>query len=487
MPYGARMAPSPRRTLLVLTLPAFGYSLAQTMLVPAFPDIVRELHTTAANVTWLLTAYLVSAAVCTPLVGRLGDTVGKRRMLVVSVGAFVVGNVVSAVGGTYWLVLAGRVVQGLAGGMFPLVFGILRDELPPERVGSSIGFVSSTLGIGGGVGLLLGGAMVDALGYTSIFWLGAAASLVSLVAIVLLVPESPTRAPGRTDLRGATLLAAGLVLGLLGVSQGTAWGWDDPRVLALLTSGPVVLVLWVWVQWRTPEPLVDMRTLRSRPVLLTNVATLLVGFGMFGAFVLVPQIVEAPTSTGYGFGGSATHAGLLMLPGSLCMLVLGPVSGSLGTRYGHQLSLLLGAGLSAVGLGLLAAFHRSDADILVFLTVVNAGIAFAFAAMPNLIVATVPVTQTGQATGFNAVVRSVGSSVGTTVTAVVVAASIAAGTTMPRDSGFVLAFALCSGTSVLAAVLALLVPASRTPHVLAGQERGAASILPDPALAADRA
>jgi EmrB/QacA subfamily drug resistance transporter len=479
--------PSPRRTLLVLTLPALAFSLAQTMLVPAFPDIVRELRSSAADVTWLLTVYLVSAAVCTPLVGRLGDMVGKRRMLVVSVGCFAVGSVVSAVGGTYVVVLIGRVVQGVAGGMFPLVFGILRDELPPERVGSAIGFVSSTLGIGGGAGLLLGGAMVDALGYTSIFWLGAVASTISIVAIVLLVPESQNKVPGRTDLRGASVLAVGLVMGLLGVSEGPSWGWGSARVLGLLIGGPLVLAFWVWVQRRTAEPLVDIRTLSSRPVLLTNTATLLIGFGMFGAYVLVPQFVEAPVSTGYGFGGSATHAGLLMLPGSMCMLLFGPLSGSLGTRFGHQWSLVLGTSLCSLGLGLLAAFHGSNVDVLMYFTVLSAGIAFAFAAMPNLIVASVPSTQTGQATGFNAVVRSVGSSVGTQVTAVVVASSIAAGTTLPHDSGYTTAFALCSGVSLLAAVLALVVPGSRTPHLDSGQERGAASLLPDPALAGDRA
>src|SRR4051794_34242734 len=295
--------PPARRALPLLTLPPPALSLAQTMLVLAFPDIVKELHSTAEDVTWLLTAYLVSAAVFTPLVGRLGDMVGKRKMLVVSVGAFAVGNVISALGGTYALVLGGRVVQGVAGGMFPLVFGILRDEFPAERVGSAIGFVSSTLGIGGGVGLLLGGAMVDALGYTSIFWLGAIASAISIVAILLLVPESPVRVPGRTDLRGAVLLSLGLVVGLLGVSQGSSWGWTDPRVLALVLGGPLLVAFFFWVEKRTAEPLVDVATLASRPVLLTNLATLLVGFGMFGAYVLVPQFVEAPRSTGYGFGG----------------------------------------------------------------------------------------------------------------------------------------------------------------------------------------
>ncbi|MDX6218031.1 MAG: hypothetical protein QOG99_3615 [Frankiales bacterium] len=477
--------PHPQRTLLVLTLPTLAYSLAQTMLVPAFTDIVRELHSSASSVTWLLTSYLLAAAVFTPLVGRLGDMVGKRRMLVLSVAAFAVGNVISALAGDISWIIVGRVVQGIAGGMFPLVFGILRDEFPPEKVGSAIGFVSSTLGIGGGVGLLLGGAMVDALGYASIFWLGAIASAISVVSIQLLVPESPVRQPGRLDLPGALLLSVALVLSLVGVSQGRTWGFSDPRTLAMIVGGLVVLGFWFRVQSRTTEPLVDVTTLRRPPVLVTNLATLLVGFGMFGAYVLVPQLVEAPRTTGYGFGATATHAGLLMLPGSLAMLLFGPVSGMLGTRYGHRISLAFGALMTAVGLAMLAAFHGSDAAILSWFFLVSTGIAFAFSAMPNLIVAAVPMHQTGQATGFNAVVRSVGSSVGTQVTAVVVASSITAG--FATDSGYTTAFVICAVVSGLAAVLAFLVPASRTAHVRVGEEMGAASLLPDPALAGDRA
>jgi EmrB/QacA subfamily drug resistance transporter len=476
--------PHPQRTLLVLTLPALAYSLAQTMLVPAFPDIVGELHSSVSSVTWLLTSYLIAASVFTPLVGRLGDMHGKRRVLVLSVAAFAIGNTISAVAGSLSWIIVGRVVQGIAGGMFPLVFGILRDEFPPERVGSAIGLVSSTLGIGGGVGLLVGGSMVDALGYTSIFWLGAIVSAVSVVMIELLVPESPVRQPGRIDVLGALILSLALVLALLGVSQGATWGFRDPRTVLMILGGLTVLVFWIWVEARTNEPLVDLTTLRHPPVLITNLATLLVGFGMFGAYVLVPQLVEAPKSTGYGFGATATHAGLLMLPGSLAMLLFGPVSGSLGTKHGHRVSLALGALLTASGLGLLAAFHGSDAVILGEFLLMSTGIAFAFAAMPNLIVALVPVTQTGQATGFNAVVRSVGSSIGTQVTAVIVASTVTV--RYATNRGFVTAFGLCAIVSFFAAVLAVLVPASRTAHIQVGEEMGAASLLPDPALSGDR-
>lgn len=480
--------PRPSRTLLVLAVPALSYSLAQTMLVPAFGDLVRELRSDVATVTWLLTGYLVAAAVFTPLVGRLGDMFGKRRLLIVSVVIFAAGNVVCALGHDADVLIAGRVVQGVAGGLFPLCFGIIRDEFPADKVAGGVGLISATIGIGGGAGLLLGGLLVDAFGYPSIFWLGAVCSLLSVVMIALLVPESPTRVPGKVDLVGAVVLSVALVLVLVAVSEGPAWGWVSPRTVGAAVAGLVVLVLWVPLQRRTAEPLVDVRTLARPAVLLTNIATVLVGFGMFGAYVLIPQLVEAPRSTGYGFGASATHAGLLMIPGSLSMLLFGPLSGLLGARHGHRVSLALGSVLSAVGLILLAAFHGSDLAVGGWFFLVSAGIGFAFAAMPNLILAAVPADQTGQATGFNAVVRSVGSSIGTQVTAVIVVSSAAAGSLVPRDSGYTSAFVLCAVVMGVAAVVAFLVPSvAGHRHVRTGDELGAASLLPDPAFAADPA
>jgi EmrB/QacA subfamily drug resistance transporter len=480
--------PHPRRTLLALTLPALSYSLAQTMLVPALGDLVEELQTDVASVTWLLTGYLVAAAVFTPLVGRLGDMFGKRRLLMLSVLAFAVGNVICALGQDVSVLVVGRVVQGVAGGLFPLCFGIVRDEFPRDEVAGGVGLISATIGIGGGAGLLLGGVLVDAFGYPSIFWLGAVCSALSVVMIALLVPESPQRVQGRVDLVGAAVLSAGLVLVLVAVSQGRAWGWSSPRTLGAAAVGLVVLVLWLPLQRRTVEPLVDVRTLARPAVLLTNVATLLIGFGMFGAYVLIPQVVQAPRSTGYGFGATATHAGLLMIPGSLSMLVFGPISGVLGARCGHRVSLALGSVLSALGLAMLGAFHGSDVAIAGWFLVVCAGIGFAFAAMPNLILGAVPPDQTGQATGFNAVVRSIGSSMGTQVTAVLVVSSAAAGSLVPSGSGYTAAFAMSAAVTLLAAVVALLVPQGVLHrHVRTSEEVGAASLVPDPALAADPA
>ncbi|MEA2142291.1 MAG: hypothetical protein QOI64_721, partial [Solirubrobacteraceae bacterium] len=319
--------PHPTRSLIVLGTAALSFALAQTSLIPAIGDLMTTFHTDAAGVAWTLTGYLASAAVFTPVFGRLGDMFGKKRMLVIALAIFALGNVLSGIGQSLEVVVAGRILQGVGGGIFPLCFAIIRDEFPRERVRTSIGLVSSIAGIGGGVGLVLGGLLVDHATYHWIFWIGAIVAGLAALAAHLLVPESPNRTPGRVDIRGAALLSVAIVVPLLAISQANTWGWGSTRFLLAIGAGLVLLAVWVAVQLRTAEPLANIATLTKTPVLMTNLATLLVGFGMFGSFILIPQLTEAPTATGYGFGASATHAGLLMLPGALVMLVVGPISG----------------------------------------------------------------------------------------------------------------------------------------------------------------
>src|SRR4051794_21732941 len=426
------------------------------MVIPALGDLATELDTDATGVAWTLTAYLLAAAVATPVAGRLGDMFGKRRMLVASLALFATGAAVSAVGSTLHVVVLGRLLQGLGGGIFPLCFGIIRDEFPRERVAGGIGFISAILGIGGGLGLVLGRLLVDAVGFQIIFWFGRAMAGIAAVAAQFLVPEAPVRSPGRADGRGALVLGAGLAAPLLAISQANAWGWGDPRTLGLIVAGLVVLALWVPLERRTAQPLADIPTLAAPPVLMTNLATFFVGFGMFGAFLLIPQLVEAPESTGYGFGLDATGAGLLLLPGALTMLVAGPLSGRLSTTLGSRVPLAIGGVLTALGLTGLAIAHDTYAEIIAGNVLMSVGFGFAFAAMPNLIVDAVPIERTGEATGFNALVRSVGSSVGSQVSAAILAASVL--TVGPRDTAFTEAFILCAALSLLAAVLAALIP-----------------------------
>ena len=452
--------PHPLRSLLILSLAALAFALAQTMLIPALTELAKSLNTDASGVAWTVTAYLLSAAVCTPVFGRLGDMFGKRRLLVVALGLFGAGSVVSALGTSIEVVVAGRVLQGAGGGIFPLCFGIIRDEFPRERVASSIGLISATFGIGGGAGLILGGLITDNVSYHWIFWLGAITAAIAAVAIEIFVPESPVRTPGRVDVRGAIVLGIGLSAPLLAIAQANDWGWGDTRTLGLFAVGVIVLTFWVWLQRRTPEPLVDIEMLRGPTVAMTNIATLLVGFGMFGSFILIPQLAEAPESTGYGFGLDATGAGLLMVPGALVMLVAGPLSGVLGTRFGSRLPLALGALITAFGLTMMALAHGSQGAMVLWNLVMSIGIGLAFAAMPNLIVEAVSAEETGQATGVNTLVRSVGASLGSQVSAAVLAGSVVAGG-LPTDAGYTNAFLVGAGVALAAAITAFLIPSRR--------------------------
>ena len=472
--------PHTARTLLILGVAALAYALAQTTVVPAIPDLMQALHTDESGVTWMLSGYLVSAAVFTPLVGRLGDIYGKRRLLVAALLAFAGGSVIAALSASLWLVVTGRVVQGVGGGIFPLCFAIVRDEFPRDRVARGIGLMSAIAGIGGGLGLVLGGILVDYASYHWIFWLGAAMGIGAAIAIELLVPESPIRTPARLDLRGALVLAVGLVLPLIAISQASNVGWGSTRTLVLIGAGLVVLAIWVWLERHTAEPLADIDALRKPPVLMTNVTTLLVGFGMFGSFILIPTLAQAPTSTGYGFGVDATRAGLLLVPGALTMLVTGPLSGIVGSQVGNKVPLAVGGFLTAVGLALLAVAHGSQAEVIVFSMVMSAGIGLAFAAMPNLIIEAVPPHQTGEATGFNALVRSVGSSLGSQVSATILAGSAVAG--IATDAGFTHAFAVSAVIAACAGAVALVIPrAALSRHAPALDEIGAAAPLPEPA------
>jgi EmrB/QacA subfamily drug resistance transporter len=450
--------PRPMRSLFILSMSALAFSLAQTMLIPALGELTHQLGTDASGIAWVLTGYLLAAAVATPVAGRLGDMFGKRRLLVLSLVAFGLGSTVAALGSSLEVVVIGRVLQGMGGGIFPLCFGIIRDEFPRERVAGSIGLISAIFGIGGGAGLVGGGLIADHLSYHWIFWLGAISAALAAIATQVWVPESPERKPGRVDVPGAVLLGVGLAMPLIAISRANDWGWGSTRTLVLLAAGLAVLAIWVAVERRTEQPLADIPTLIKPPVLLTNIATLFVGFGMFGSFLVIPQLAELPESTGFGFGLGATGAGLLLFPGAVMMLFTGPISGALGTRFGSKLPLSIGAAITSAGLLGLGLNHGSELAVVAWAFLMSSGIGLSFAAMANLIVEAVPPAQTGEATGFNALTRSVGASIGSQVSAAILAGSAVAGSPLPTDEGFTAAFLVSAAVAGVAAAVAVVIP-----------------------------
>ena len=444
-------------TFTLLAVAAVAYALLQSLVAPALLTIQEDLHTTTAGAAWILTAYLLSASVITPIAGRLGDMYGKKRVMVVVLIVLAIGTALAGLATTIGVMIVARVIQGAGGAVFPLSFSIIRDEFPPLRVPHGIALISAIMGIGGGLGIVLAGPIVEHLSYHWLFWFPLGAVIVATIGIVVFVPESPVKTRGRLDPLGAVLLAAWLVALLVPVSQGSTWGWTSPRTLGLFAVAVVLIPLWVWWESRSRAPMVDMRMMRRRGVWTTNLAALVLGFGMFASFVLVPEFVELPKSTGFGFGASVTEAGLFLLPATAGMLVAGPISGRLSGTVGSRVPLILGALFSCLAFALLTVAHSRSFEIYLAMLVMGIGIGFAFSAMANLIVESVPAQQTGIATGMNTIVRTIGGAIGSQVSAGIVTATLAANG-LPTERGFTLAFGAAAIALVIGFVVALLVP-----------------------------
>jgi hypothetical protein len=278
-----------------------------------------------------------------------------------------------------------------------------------------------------------------------------------------LLPPPPPRAPGRVDVPGAIVLGVGLSCALVAISRSSAWGWSDPRTPGLLIVGLLILVGWVQFERGLDDPLVHIPTLMRPTVAMSNLSTLLVGFAMFGSFILMPQLLQAPTGTGYGFGYSATQAGLVMAPGSLLSLGAGPLSGFLAVRLGAKVPMAAGSLMASVGLLLVGLRHGSLAEVMGFSLISSFGLGLVFAAMPNLIVEAVPSEMTGQATGVNALVRTVGASVGGQVSAALLSAGTVAGGMYASNLAFTQAFVTSAVLAVCAGIVGSLIPRRAAP------------------------
>ncbi|HEY7632046.1 MAG TPA: MFS transporter [Thermoleophilaceae bacterium] len=444
-------------TLAVLSIAGLSFALLQSMVAPALPDIQHTLGTSEGTVAWILTAYLLSASVATPIIGRLGDVHGKEKSMLVVLVVLAVGTLISALATSIGTMILGRVIQGAGGGIFPLAFGIIRDEFPPERVASGIGFISALLGVGGGAGIVLAGPIIQNLSYHWLFWLPLVPTLIAAVCTHLFVPESPLKPGGKVNWIGAVLLSSWLVTLLLAASEGPSWGWSSPGVIGLFTLAVVLLAAWIAYESRAIEPLVDMTMMRLRGVWTTNLAATLLGFGMYGSFILIPQFVETPARAGYGFHASVTQAGLFLVPSTAGMLAVSPLAGRIAHSVGSRVALAAGALLTMVCFILLAAAHSHSWEIYVASLFLGAGIGLAFAALANLIVEAVPPSQTGVATGMNTIMRTIGGAIGGQVAASIIAATVVADD-LPTERGFTIAFAISAVALFVSFLSALAVP-----------------------------
>ncbi len=447
-------------TFGVLAAGVLAYAVLQSLVSPVLPTIQHSLHTSQNTVTWVLTVYLLSASVFTPIFGRIGDKIGKKRVFVFAMGALAVGSLLAALPSSIGLLIAARAIQGIGGATLPLCFGIIRDEFPPDKVGGAVGVSAALTAVGGGLGIVLAGPIVDNLGYHWLFW-------IPLIVTTLAADRGPlhdSRVSGArrgADQRRGRTAADGVAgsapdRGERGIDVGLGIRQDaGPHRDRRRDRGHLVLA-----ESRSKAPLIDMQMMRRPAVWTNNLVALLFGAGMYSAMSFLPEFVQTPKSTGYGFGASITGSSLFMLPLVIGMFIFGMMTRPAGRRFGSKLMVFVGAVLSTAGYALIAFAHSERWEVFVASGLMGIAFGVAFSAMSNLIVVAVPPEQTGVATGMNANIRTIGGSIGAAVTGTIVTAGLASGG-LPKESGFTHAFAVLAGFGLLASIAVPLIPGAR--------------------------
>jgi MFS family permease len=455
-PEGAKLRGRPWITFAVLAIAASSFALLQSLIVPVLATIQGEFDTSQSTVTWVLTAYLLSASICTPIVGRLGDVFGKTRMLVAALGVLAVGSLFAALAPSIGWLIAARVLQGAGGGVLPLSFGIIRDEFE-EGMATALSVMASLTAVGFGVGIVVAGPIVSAMGYHGLFWLPMCVTVVAALAALVFVPESPVLTPARLPVIPAVFLAGWLVALLLGLSMGSRQGWGSPLVLGLFAAAVVLLAVWILVEQRVPVPMIDMGMMRRRGVWTSNVVSGAMGFGVFASFAFLPQLLQTPPSAGYGFGATIGDSGRLLLPWAVASFAVGFVAAPLVRRLGSRVTITTGMLVTGVAFGSLGMFHNSTWQLYAASTVLGMGAGLVFSSLAGVVVASVPAEQTGVASGMNANIRTIGGSIGAAVMAGIVTSQIGP-SGYPAEHGYQVGFFVLSGVTLLASLAALRIP-----------------------------
>jgi MFS family permease len=449
----------------VLALAGLCSSFMFTLVVPIQSQLPTLLNASRDDTAWVVTSTLLAAAVFTPIAGRLGDMYGKRRMVLVLLAVMIAGSVIAAVSGGIVGLIVGRALQGAVVGVVPLGISIMRDVLHENRVDSAIALMSATLGVGGALGLPISALVAENADWHWLFWIAGGLGAVVFALVLWIVPVSVLRTAGRFDYLGAAGLAIGLIGILLAVSRGNTWGWTSPLTLGLAVGGILILLVWGWYELRAENPLLDLRVAARRPVLLTNLASVAMGFALFTSNVAYPQMLELPLATGVGLGLSLLAASLVVMPSGLVMMVLSPISGTLARTIGPRVLLVAGSISLILAYGFSLFFSTEVWHFVVANILIGFGIGFGYAAMPMLIMRAVPPSETGASNGLNALARSLGTSTAAAIVGVVLATlSTGEGDTLaPTAEAFHVSFLLGIGAAAVALVLALLIPTRENP------------------------
>lgn len=429
-------------------------TLLQSLVVPAVPQFPAKLNTDATTVSWLVTSTLLIGAIATPVIGRLGDLLPRRSILIITMLMVLIGSIIAPLGGITTVII-GRALQGIGTALIPVAMAEMRYSLPPHRIGGALALLSAMLGIGGGIGIPLGGVILSALNWQAMFWFAAIMSAISVILIFLFIPKDESNNEDSFDYVGAVLLSIGLVAVLTGLSQGGAWGWGNALTIGLFVLGIVVFIGWGFYELRQDSPLVNLRTTADRPILLTNIASIFLGILMFTNLLLTTLELQNPESEG-GFGWNPAAAGLAMLPSAALMFFTAPISARLSAKFGPRIVVATGAALTAVGYLLRLVASPNGGFIVLWATVIGIGIGIGYAGLPMTIVRYAPAHETGSANAVNALMRSIGMAVSSAmVSAITTTLTVTvAGSTIPSAGSLAVLAGIGIGLGVFSTALA---------------------------------
>jgi len=452
--------PKPTAIVAVLAFSGVVAALTHTMIIPVIPLLPGLLNASASNTAWAITATLLAAGVSVPVMGRLGDMFGKRRILLICFSLLIAGSMVSALATDVVTLIVGRSLQGMAAGVIPLGISVMRDMLPAKKLPGAVATMSSSLGVGSALGLPIAALIAEFSNWHVLFWTGAALGVIAAVLVIIVVPETNIRTGGRFDFGGALSLSVALVSMLLAISKGGDWGWTSQTTLGLAILAAISFVLWAWWELRVRQPLVDLRVSVRPQVLFTNMASIVLGFAMFSMSLVFPQVLQLPTATGYGLGQSMLVAGIVMAPSGVMMMLVSPLSAHITNTRGPKSTLMCGAVAVAIAYGTGVVFMHSVWQMVLISIIIGFGIGLAYGAMPALIMGAVPATETGAANSFNTLMRSLGTSFASAIAGVILAQmTMASGsTTVPTENAFRIVMACGGAAALLAFGIAWFIP-----------------------------
>lgn len=412
---------------------------------------------------WTLTAFLLVTAASAVLAGRLGDIYGRKKVLVIVLLVSAVGSVVSLLGDSLDMVIAGRALQGVAGGIMPLCFGIARAQLPRERVPMAVAMIAGSALIAGAMGSVVSGVLIDVADWHWIFVVAAIFATMAAVVVARLVPADTALAVGdRVDWLGAVLLPLGVGAALLAVTDGDTRGWSSTPILILFAVSAALLVAWFVWQLKATSPLFDVRLLARRDLGSAYLITVLLAVGVMGLTpVITPIILQTPADAPVGLGLSATAAGYVLAAGAVVGFMAAPLSGRIAARFGAARAVLVGAIVLVLGMSMFALCRGSIYGVVVASVIVAIGTGFAYTALPNLVVECVDPRRTGEATGFATLLRGTFNAVSAAVVGALLASGIVTGTTFSTSGAYDMVFVLSVSCCVVAVVVALTLPARR--------------------------